>query len=604
MTWRRLFFSLAYAILIVNTAHAVVQKATKKSDRPHRPASAKVEHASKRIAPRPCTRLTPELLNAIAFNAPSFGKTVLVAMFDKQQAAAFAASWTKNVVNCALSYWLVGALDPEAASILSNVTDYRCFKLESDQAGMTVGAATRARWGGITAAKRIAEMGFDVVLSEPHVIWMQNPLQMLHKMYASFALTLSTHNITNEKTLKQGANKAIMLNTGVMYVRSAHDGALVLERLEEVMAEYHLPAHALSHALNDPRSTAATSLGEDAKATVGLLPTSIVPNSYAYLIRRKHEGRGAAKPYAVLFDRPGLLGGLAARRWEMREAGLMHEPASYFGNAQSYLTMDVIPPSWPADINSWADFNRSLAFHTAVVGEQLSQVYAGMFMALSLDRTFVMPKMWCFCAPSGGGSPSCRAPGDTTTRFPYTCSITELMRVKRLSRGLRVMDKMLRLREHSFLDNARTWPLVKKSRSLVMAGAIHRELRFPRGPMQIYVPCDMTDKQARGLLARYARTRVLHFPNVVDIITKIVDSKLQRAFETAFRRSLGSWCCGTAPSPGATPEASDFTDVAADHAALSADAQAGVHTSVAAVPSNPTTFPISSHLMAGVPVPM
>ena len=58
-----------------------------------------------------------------------------------------------------------------------------------------------------------------------------------------------------------------------------------------------------------------------------------------------------------------------------------------------------------------------------------------MALALALNRTFVLPRLQCFCYKNWFANQACRLPGDRASKLPFTCTLEQWLRPKELYKG-------------------------------------------------------------------------------------------------------------------------------------------------------------------------
>ena len=93
--------------------------------------------------------------------------------------------------------------------------------------------------------------------------------------------------------------------------------------------------------------------------------------------------------------------GAVGKRMRLREVAAFEDPPEYytaeFNKNSGFLSMELSWPQVPQDYADWNDSRTEEMIVTHLNGmvDQLAQIRAGMAMAVSLGRTFVMPKVWC-----------------------------------------------------------------------------------------------------------------------------------------------------------------------------------------------------------------
>ena len=93
--------------------------------------------------------------------------------------------------------------------------------------------------------------------------------------------------------------------------------------------------------------------------------------------------------------------GVTGKRMRLREVAAFADPPEYYtaeyDRNNGFLSMEL---RWPQVPDGFADWNNSrteemIVTHLNGMVEQLAQIRAGMALAVALNRTFVIPMVWC-----------------------------------------------------------------------------------------------------------------------------------------------------------------------------------------------------------------
>lgn len=77
-------------------------------------------------------------------------------------------------------------------------------------------------------------------------------------------------------------------------------------------------------------------------------------------------------------------------------------------------------------------------------------------MAVTLNRTVILPKLMCYCDRYWGPVHECRVPGAVQTRLPFVCPLDHILEPFHFDDDRDKFGPPIRFREHSFLDNSNT----------------------------------------------------------------------------------------------------------------------------------------------------
>ncbi|KXZ42495.1 hypothetical protein GPECTOR_141g693 [Gonium pectorale] len=567
----------------------------------------------------PCGPLSQELVWRHAVNG-----TVLVTVVDKLVWRIFGPSWVENVRAANISYWLVAALDPETSLALGamGVADH-CFNAPQDRL-VYMGTESTYQWGGhhwaqttwskVHVIRAVYELGVHVVHSDADVVWFADPLPYLmaqlavggpgvpgsssaapHVLVATDLVT--SRNRVGDTGLEAGINEFTNINAGIYMVRQWPGGLQFLgqwlswQGREGVGHDQDgLNAHVRGFFFrSDPQQPRPAKPSKEPGAAqlqphqrvlyaahnhetaVGFLPASMFGNTYTYVNARLWE-KLAHPLYAVHWVWGGST--MESKRQNMRDAMKFRDEPGYYTEPH-LITFDLHQLPTPADFNSWYTTERMLGVHVAAANHQLQQAYWAFAAALITNRTLVLPRFLCHCSKNWYQTQSCRVNDEPYTAFPFVCSLSQLMRVKRLQQGLSLPGNTeysghrVHVREYSFLDNPKVPQDIKDSYlelvpapgprppglapdQLVLrtepadpAPGQSRGRNTGRTGRRLVVAAPLADWELRALLSReaYRGVRVLHLPQPGRTLSGFRTPGTQAQLDEEIQKRVAYWCC-------------------------------------------------------------
>lgn len=549
----------------------------------------------------PCPALSAELLKQHAVN-----NLVILTVVDRLSMKKFGKSWIKNIEAANISYAFVAALDPWTSKVLGHWGIKRCFNAPMDKLDYR-GSDHDFSWGSnhwrkttwskvqITAA--VYELGVHVIHSDADVTWFQDPMPYfakfldgpVHALFTSDAL--ETKNSGGDQGLEAMTSPYININTGVYFVRQYPGGNHFFSEWLKLKGDHddqdglntlvRGEAHKGDRQYPSAKMNAATRLVQcalDTQTMVSLLPVSMFGNAYTYVNGQVHKRLGHPL-YEIHWVWSGST--MESKQQTMRDAMKFWDPPEYY-YSPNLVTMDLWVPEPYQDFSQtpFDQTERMIQFHIYAANTQLRQAYYGFLAAMALERVFVVPKFQCFCSKNWYMTQSCRINGETHTLFPFDCSLSNIMRVKKLLHGgLHVRDGTQKgtvaIREHTFLQNPNVPHDVRKSRLVLVPADLPRssadvsapstplqERPQPDGSVHVTVPWPLDDHDLKTLLAPLSnKFRIIHFVNATKILGRGFHSPtFWSKFDATISKLTTRWCCRS-PEDQAKFNATDFVNL-------------------------------------------
>ncbi|UPR03426.1 arabinosyltransferase [Chloropicon primus] len=494
-------------------------------------------------------KLTRELVDKYAkdnFITVSFGNLYYI---------GFIENWVRHLQEMGVTNYIVGAMDDEALKGLID-RDINAFSMSHSfpQSDFGWGSKTFYKMARrkIKLIKEFLEMGLDVMVSDVDTVWLQDP-NVFFKKHPSLDIMTSTDALRTSsptgQTLEDADKTREAYNIGILYFRSTAATKEFLNewvRLIEADKDYWD-----QNAFNDLLRR-DFKLGEGNqyfkaygdRVSVGILPVSSFCNGHTYFVQSMPQSLGV-EPYVVhaTFQYSGTEG----KRHRFRERMLWYDHPEYYAPDNGVLVYDADLPQELLDGGAFKGLRLELKDtkgHFDLVNHQLKQIRHAMGIAKALNRTLVMPKLFCgndrWWAPHDG-----TIPGSAFER-PFVCPLDHVIDVNVL-----VNRKYVDIREYSFLENQRTPREFRDSQALVrVCGPGEGECSGgdPESGPVVSLPPHLDDAQIKNHLASYSQYKVLRFDSMLNAFKGFSAPAEESEFRAVVEGMMGIWCCVRAPT--------------------------------------------------------
>lgn len=537
--------------------------------------------------PEHCALLTNELLEAVAVK-----KTVLVTVVDMIMLEFFGESWKQSVEMAGVTNYLMAALDPPASVYLGRIgVPPHCFNVPPWAVHKPVQGYdykwgsqhwSQTTWNKVQVVKLLVDMGYSVIHVDLDATVFKDPTDYFAVQHPGPDIitgtdSLMTANKAGDDGLEANFSPYGNLNTGVYFVRNSPGGKKVMAAWVEMQKildnghdqdGYNTLVRGV-HARGDKRFPPPLQLPEKPRSLfilnntveVAQLSIAMFGHTYSYVISRWHQYVGLPV-YMVhwVWGAPNR----EAKRQCMRDALHFHDPPAYY-EEPNLLTIEMELPHVPKGFQQYNETEDMVQYHVKAANFQLNQLYFGFALALALNRTLVLPKMLCFCAKNWYMTDHCRILGDHFTTLPFTCSLSQLLRTKKTVSGIKVHDKVINVREYSFLANPKVPLAIKISRIAVVTNPLatpgscapsilsNNPLDTPtvRAAVEAsgavlgtcHLPPAQTDTQIIEQLSQLSNYRVLHFMQPKQLVKGFANPDEQSEFDKQMSAHTTYWCC-------------------------------------------------------------
>lgn len=421
--------------------------------------------------PRFVSNVSPDCLKSIAVPRGNGSAVVMLALATENQ-IDFLENWIFNVKKAGIPMAVVGAGD-EATFAKARELQISVFRWSPEiQGGFADwGSAVwiMNTWQKVFAVQKIVSWGFDVILSDLDVVWWRDPSIIFDKhpnadMFFSHdgVGTTNTEEDVNKTLLEIRASIHHTINTGMYMVRSTPSSRRFMRVWAARYPEFE--GHDQNGIYDIIRVGSGTERHPDDPGVMksangslyhAVLPTYVFANGHSYFVSKLHTVMHADIPFGMhatwTYDRSE---GKISR---LREIKAWHDPPEYYEG--KFITVDLQVPPMPIGYNKNTDTESMVQFHIYALEVQLQQVALGMIFSWSTGRTFIMPKLVCFCEKIWYAVIECRFPDFLDMQFPTPCPMDYYFSLETLNKG--AYGIKMDFKEQGFLDNPRVSQTIK-----------------------------------------------------------------------------------------------------------------------------------------------
>ncbi|KAI7733025.1 hypothetical protein M8C21_029818 [Ambrosia artemisiifolia] len=487
-----------------------------------------------KMPPLETFRLTKELVQERVKD------NVIVATFGNYAFMDFILTWVKHLTDLGVENLLVGALDTKLLEALY-WKGVPVFDMGSHMSTIDVG------WGSPTFHKMGREkvmlvdsmlpFGYELLMCDTDTVWLKNPLPYLARYPEADVLT-STDQVTPTVTddrLDDWQQVGGAYNIGIFHWRPTDSAKkLATEWKEMLTADDNIwdqnAFNDLLHRQLGPPVDDESGLvyAYDGSLKLGLLPASIFCSGHTYFVQAMYR-QLRLEPYVVhtTFQYAGTEG----KRHRLREAMIFYDPPEYYDSPGGFLTFK---PSIPKSL--LLDGEHSLQTHFTLVNYQIKQIRTALAIASILDRTLVMPPLWCRLDRLWFPHPGVLE--GSMTRQPFICPLDHVFEVHTMLKALPVEEfgPGIGIREYSFFDNPMMPAQVKDS----------------------WLDVQLCQEGSKNCQSNITNTgAVLRFPRhsneekLKAVFSPLKDVKTtEEKFRKRVKRYVGIWCCVDKHEPG------------------------------------------------------
>ncbi|WCJ29003.1 xyloglucanase 113 [Euphorbia peplus] len=505
-----------------------------------------------RMPPIKKFRLTKELVQQRVKD------NVIIVTFGNFAFMDFILTWVKHCTDLGLSNILVGAMDTKLLEALY-WKGVPVFDMGSRMSTADVG------WGSPTFHKMgrekvilieaILPFGFELLMCDTDMVWLKNPLPYLARYPHADVLTSSDQVVPtvvdDRLDIWQEVGAAYNIgvfhwrptNTSIKLAKEWKDTLLADDKIWDQNGFNDIVRKQLGPAVEDDSGLV---YAYDGNLKLGVLPASIFCSGHTFFVQAMYQ-QLRLEPYAVhtTFQYAGTEG----KRHRLREGMIFYDPPEYYDAPGGFLSFK---PSIPKSL--LLDGEHNLESHFAVVNYQIKQIRTALAIASLLNRTLVMPPLWCRLDRLWFPHPGVLA--GTLTRQPFICPLDHVFEVNVMLKPQpeEEFGPAINIREYSFLDNPSFPKEVKESWldvELCQEGTQGCSATNETNPSGILrFPKRSSEEMFKTIFSSFKDVKVVQFSSMQDAFLGFANKEREERFRNRVKRYLGIWCCVENHTPG------------------------------------------------------
>jgi hypothetical protein len=484
---------------------------------------------------------------------------VIVVTFGNFAFMDFILTWVKHLADLGVENLLVGAMDTKLLEALY-WKGVPVFDMGSHMSTIDVG------WGSPTFHKMgrekvilidsVLPYGFELLMCDTDMVWLKNPLPYLSR-YPDADILTSTDQVTPtvvDDSLDLWQQALAAYNIGIFHWRPTESAKKLAKEWKEMLLKDDAiwdqnGFNEILHKQLGPSVDDDSGLfyAYDGNLKLGLLPASIFCSGHTYFVQAMHQ-QLRLEPYAVhtTFQYAATEG----KRHRLREGMLFYDPPEYYDAPGGFLTFR---PSIPKSFLLEGEHN--VESHFVLVNHQMKQIRTALAVASVLNRTLVMPPIWCRLDRLWFPHPGVLA--GTLTRQPFLCPMDHVFEVNVMVKELLPVEDFGRgigIREYSFFDNPLMPHEVKESWLNVqlcqdgLQDCEYSNTTSTRGVLRF--PKHSDEQQLKTIFSSFKDVKVIHFSSMLNAFGGFTDKVTDNRFRNRVKRYVGIWCCVENNTPG------------------------------------------------------
>ncbi|KAB2053796.1 hypothetical protein ES319_A12G211300v1 [Gossypium barbadense] len=464
-------------------------------------------------------RLTKELV------AQRAKDNVIIVTFGNFAFMDFILTWVKHLTDLGVSNLLVGAMDAKLLNALYwkgiPVFDMGSH-ISTDDVGWGSPIFHKMGRQKVLLINAILPFGFELLMCDTDMVWLKNPLPYLARYPDADILTSSDQVVPTvvDDRLADWKQVGAAYNIGIFHWRPTPpakklakewiDMLLADDRIWDQNGFNELVRRQTGPAFDDE---SGIFYSYDGNLKLGILPESIFCSGHTYFVQALHQ-QFRLQPYALhtTFQYAGTEG----KRHRLREAMVFFDPPEYYDAPGGFLSFR---PSISKSL--LLDGEHNLESHFSLINYQMRQIRSALGLASVLNRTLVMPPLWCRLDRLWFPHPGALL--GSMTRQPFLCPL----------------DHVFEVRE-SWLDV-----------QLCQEGTedCHASSNTSR-PGLLRFPKRSSEETLKKVFSSFKDVKVIQFSSMQDAFLGFTDKTREEKFRKRVKQYVGIWCCVENHIPG------------------------------------------------------
>ncbi|KAB2626244.1 hypothetical protein D8674_017904 [Pyrus ussuriensis x Pyrus communis] len=472
---------------------------------------------------------------------------VVIVTFGNYAFMDFILTWVKHLTDLGLSNLLIGAMDTKLLEALY-WKGVPVFDMGSHMSTIDVG------WGSPTFHKMgrekvilidsILPYGFELLMCDTDMVWLKDPLPYLARYLEADVLTSSDQvvpTVTDDR-LDIWQQVGAAYNIGIFHWRPTDpakrlakewkDMLLADEKIWDQNGFNDLVRRQLGPPVDEESGLV---YAFDGSLKLGVLPASIFCGGHTYFVQAMYQ-QLRLEPYAVhtTFQYAGMV---------------FYDPPEYYDAPGGFLSFK---PSIPKSL--LLDGEHNVKSHFSLINYQIKQIRMALSIASLLNRTLVMPPLWCRLDKLWFPHPGVLE--GSITRQPFICPLDHVFEVNVMLKELpeEIFGPQIGIREYSFFDN----PLMPKQAKeswldveLCQEGtrdSVALNTTSPLGALRF--PKRSNEETFKTVFSSFKDVKVIQFSSMQDAFAGFTNKAREEKFRNRVKRYIGIWCCVAEHTPG------------------------------------------------------
>ncbi|CAL0313063.1 unnamed protein product [Lupinus luteus] len=483
---------------------------------------------------------------------------VIIVTFGNYAFMDFILTWVKQLTDIGLSNLLVGAMDTELLEALY-WKGVPVFDMGSHMSTVDVG------WGSPTFHKMgrekvilidsILPYGFELLMCDTDMVWLKNPLPYLARYPTADVLTSSDQVIPTvvDDSLEIWQEVSGAFNIGIFHWRPTESAKKLAKQWKEMLLAddkiwdqngfNDIVRRQIGPSVDDDSGLV---FAFDGNLKLGILPASIFCSGHTYFVQAMYE-QLRLEPYAV--HTTFQYGATEGKRHRLREAMLFRDPSEYYNPPGGFFSFKPYIPK-----RLLLSGEHTVESHFTLINYQIKQIRTALAIASLLNRTLVMPPLWCRIDRLWYPHPGVLE--GSMTRQPFLCPLDHVFEVNVMLKKLpeEEFGPGIDIREYSILDNPSLQPEVRNSWLDVKLCKEGRQdcdasndtsvgglLKFPKRS---------SEEKFMKVFSSFKDVKVIKFSSVQDAFIGFTNKDREDKFRNRVKRYVGIWCCVPDHDPG------------------------------------------------------
>lgn len=475
---------------------------------------------------------------------------VILVTFGNYAFMDFILNWVKHLTDLGVYNLLVGAMDTKLLEALYwkgvPVFDMGSHMTTADP-GWGSPAFHKMGREKVILIDSMLPFGYELLMCDTDMVWLKNPLPYIARFPEADVLTSTDQVVPTvvDDRLEIWQQVTGAYNIGIFHWRPTDSAKKLAKEWKDLLLAddstwdqnvfNEIVHRQLGPSVDDESGLVYV---YDGALKMGFLPASIFCSGHTFFVQAMYQ-QFRLEPYAVhtTFQYAGTDG----KRHRLREAKNFFDEPEYYDSLGGFLSFR---PSIPMHL--LLDGEHNVESHFALINYQMKQIRTALAIASFLNRTLVMPPLWCRVDRLWFPHPGILE--GTMTRQPFICPLDHVFEVSVMLKELPKDDfgPKIDFREYSFFENPLLPKEVKDSWLEVQLCQKGADCNSSSGTSQsgiLRFPKNSTEEEFRAVFSPLKNVKVLQFSSMQDAFMGFTDKVKEKKFRNRVKSYVGIWCC-------------------------------------------------------------